>query len=50
MGGIEHVMGNIAIQASKLKHTVYVVSDKSDGPSDEFDEKHDPLTTKSANM
>ena len=41
MGGIEHVMGNIAIQASKLKHTVYVVSDKSDDPSDEFDEKHE---------
>ena len=40
IGGIEHVMGNIAIQASKLNHTVYVVSDKSKEASDKFDEKH----------
>ena len=41
IGGIEHVMGNIAIQASKLKHTVYVVADKSSAPFEENDEKYE---------
>jgi hypothetical protein len=44
LGGIEHVMGNIAIQASKAKHTVFVVSDKSKSPSNDFDDKNNYLS------
>ena len=40
LGGIEHVMGNIAIEASEAKHTVFVVSDKSKSPSRDFDDKN----------
>ena len=40
LGGIEHVMGNIAIEASKAKNEVFVVSDKSKHPSNEFDKKN----------
>ena len=40
LGGIEHVMGNIAIEASKAKHTVYVVCDKSKSSSDKFDKEN----------
>ena len=40
LGGIEHVMGNIAIEASEAKHTVFVVSDKSKSPSRDFDDRN----------
>ena len=39
-GGIEHVMGNLAINAFKLKHKVSVLADHSKKSSLEFDNKN----------
>ena len=39
-GGIEHVMGNIAINAFKLNHQVTVICDQSKNPSQNFDEEN----------
>ena len=50
LGGIEHVMGNIAIEASKAKHTVYVVSDKSKSPFKKFDEENDYIIFRFGNI